>query len=372
MSPTSAPRAAADVVAPPAGAADPRTANARRRSTITVLSRGQLAHDLEIADREQALADHGRHPHTALACLGPGLDLGGHGQHRRAAAGWRDAEPARCGALGHGLPLHEDRVGHIECAGNQRHGPVGLDSADQDVAGLRASRPRGVQDDFTLDEADAAAAVGRRDAQRVGVRGQAVDRAREDDARRRGARRAGRRFDRRHRPADHRLLLLVEQQVADGQRRRPGLGGRTVGGRTVGRGWQRDLAGDQQRRGVPGETGQIAGRVEGQSFALRRRAGERTPQARVRRRRGCRGARRRGDEIRTHLHAQPGARDGRGDLRRDVPRPVRRGAHVQAIPRRRRHQPIDRFLAAADGAVGGAERRRRPAPRAGASGCGAR
>ena len=96
---------------------------------------GQLAHDLEIADREQALADHGRRPHTALACLGPGLDLGGHGQHRRAATGGRDAEPTRSDALGHGLPLHEDRVGDIECAGNQRHGSIGLDSADQDVAG---------------------------------------------------------------------------------------------------------------------------------------------------------------------------------------------------------------------------------------------
>ena len=239
MSPTSAPRAASGRGGTAGRGGGP--ANGERAPAIDdhgAVAR-QLAHDLEIADREQALADHGRHPHTALACLGPGLDpcsiwAGTVSTVAPPPAGAMRNRPV-AGTLGHGLPLHEDRVGHIECAGNQRHGPVGLDSADQDVAGLRASRPRGVQDDFTFDEADAAAAVGRRDAQRVGVRGQAVDRTREDDARRRGARRAGRRFDRRHRPADHRLLFLVEQQVADGQRRRPGLGGRTVGGRTAGR-----------------------------------------------------------------------------------------------------------------------------------------
>ena len=60
------------------------------------------------------------------------LDFGGHGHHRRAAGGRR--EPARSRAVAR-FP-RRTTCGDIDGAGRQRHGSIGLDPADQDVAEL--------------------------------------------------------------------------------------------------------------------------------------------------------------------------------------------------------------------------------------------
>ncbi len=241
-------------------------------------------------------------------------------------------------------------------ARGERHRAVALDPPDQHVAGGDRAGRRRRQHDLALDEPDAAATVGGGDAQRVGARRQEIHGAREDDPRRRRARGARRRFGRHHRPADHRLLLGIEQQVADGQRRRA-VRGLAAQRRARRRGRDRHLAGNQQQRRVAGDGGQVAGGLERQALAFRRRPRQGPVEPGVGRDECRRGPRHRRHEVGADLHAEPATRDRHGDLGRDVGRPCRGRPDVEPIAGRGGHQALERLLAPADGAVGGAQRR---------------